>query len=161
MTHLDFLCCHLTADQQGESKLDKRNQNAMQEEYPRVSDSELVQSLVQDEEPTGYIFIVGDLNYRITMLPDQCINTIGEGIGHHNKEAIYSLFDNDQLITCLATAASFPGFQELTLPSFAPTYKKRVIFEMNAQKQKQLTTLPDYTVPASVYDGSRTPSQMK
>lgn len=29
MTHLDFLCCHLTADQQGESKLDKRNQNAM------------------------------------------------------------------------------------------------------------------------------------
>ena len=34
--------------------------------------------------------------------------------------------DNDLLTPCLATAATFPGFQELTLPSFAPTYKRKV-----------------------------------
>ncbi len=28
-TSIDFLCCHLAADQQGESQLEKRNQNAL------------------------------------------------------------------------------------------------------------------------------------
>lgn len=28
-THLDFICCHLASDQHGESKLAKRNKNAV------------------------------------------------------------------------------------------------------------------------------------
>ncbi|KNB43711.1 endonuclease exonuclease phosphatase [Blastocystis sp. subtype 4] len=137
-TSIDFLCCHLAADQQGESQLEKRNQNAF----------ELVQALVYDGESTGYVFIMGDFNYRLTMSPDSCIEMIRDGFGNQKNDAICSLYDNDQLISCLSTAASFPGFQELTLPSFPPTYKKR----------KQLSTLPDYSSPASVYDKNRTPS---
>ena len=48
------------------------------------------------------------------------------GVGNANPDAYCALLDNDQLIPCLATAATFPGFQELTLPTFAPTYKKKV-----------------------------------
>ena len=47
-------------------------------------------------------------------------------MGNENAEAMCALVDNDQLTPCLATAATFPGFQELTLPSFAPTYKRKV-----------------------------------
>ena len=49
-----------------------------------------------------------------------------KAIGHGDSEAAYQLIDNDQLTPCLATAATFPGFQELTLPRFAPTYKRKV-----------------------------------
>ena len=51
---------------------------------------------------------------------------IVEAVGNENAEAMCALVDNDQLTPCLATAATFPGFQELTLPSFAPTYKRKV-----------------------------------
>ena len=54
------------------------------------------------------------------------MDLIVEGVGNQNPDAYCALLDNDQLIPCLATAATFPGFQELTLPSFAPTYKKKV-----------------------------------
>lgn len=56
----------------------------------------------------------------------QCLNLIVEAIGNENPEAMCELIDNDQLTPCLATAATFPGFQELTLPQFAPTYKRKV-----------------------------------
>ena len=56
----------------------------------------------------------------------QCMDLIVAGVGHQNPDAYCALLDNDQLIPCLATAATFPGFQELTLPTFAPTYKKKV-----------------------------------
>ena len=49
-----------------------------------------------------------------------------EGVGQKDPEAFAALLDNDQLTSALATSASFPGFQELTLPEFAPTYKKKV-----------------------------------
>ena len=52
---------------------------------------------------------------------------IAEGIGNGDSSAYASLLDNDQLTSALATSASFPGFQELTLPKFAPTYKKKVL----------------------------------
>ena len=81
---------------------------------------------------------MGDMNYRIDMPPEavffvfylnkQCLDLIVEGVGHHNPDAFYALVDNDQLTPCLATAATFPGFQELTLPSFAPTYKRKVLY---------------------------------
>ena len=51
---------------------------------------------------------------------------IVEAVGNENAEAMCALVDNDQLTPCLATAAPFPGFQELTLPAFAPTYKRKV-----------------------------------
>ena len=54
------------------------------------------------------------------------MDLIVEGVGNQNPDTYCALLDNDQLIPCLATAATFPGFQELTLPSFAPTYKKKV-----------------------------------
>ena len=91
-----------------------------------MNNSELVQALVYDGESTGYVFIMGDFNYRLTMSPDSCIEMIRDGFGNQKNDALCSLYDNDQLISCLSTAASFPGFQELTLPSFPPTYKKRV-----------------------------------
>lgn len=55
------------------------------------------------------------------------MDLIVEGVGKNNPDAYCALLDNDQLIPCLATGATFPGFQELTLPTFAPTYKKKVI----------------------------------
>ena len=51
---------------------------------------------------------------------------ITQAVGQGNADAKQTLFDNDQLTPCLATGAAFPGFQELTLPEFAPTYKKKV-----------------------------------
>ena len=51
---------------------------------------------------------------------------IVEGVGNHDSNAFSALLDNDQLTSSLASAASFAGFQELTLPSFPPTYKKKV-----------------------------------
>ena len=51
---------------------------------------------------------------------------IVKAIGNNDADAAYTLIDNDQLTPCLATAATFPGFQELTLPRFAPTYKRKV-----------------------------------
>lgn len=80
---------------------------------------------------------MGDMNYRIDMAPEQvwfdfpfkvqCLELIVEGVGKQNPEAFFALIDNDQLTPCLATSAAFPGFQELTLPAFAPTYKRKVI----------------------------------
>ena len=55
------------------------------------------------------------------------MDLIVEGVGKNNPDAYCALLDNDQLIPCLATGATFPGFQELTLPTFAPTYKKKVL----------------------------------
>ena len=51
---------------------------------------------------------------------------ITQGVGAGNQEALQTLYDNDQLSSCLATSAAFPGFQEVALPLFAPTYKKKV-----------------------------------
>lgn len=51
---------------------------------------------------------------------------ITQGVGAGDQEALQMLYDNDQLIPCLATAAAFPGFQEVAMPLFAPTYKKKV-----------------------------------
>ena len=56
---------------------------------------------------------------------------IVEGVGNHDSNAFSALLDNDQLTPCLATSATFPGFQELTLPSFAPTYKRKVIHSLS------------------------------
>lgn len=53
-----------------------------------------------------------------------------EAVGNENADAMCALIDNDQLTPCLATAATFPGFQELTLPQFAPTYKRKVSAEL-------------------------------
>lgn len=128
-TWIDFICCHLTADQQGESQVEKRNHNALYGLVHMLNASELIQSLVCDNESTGYVFIVGDFNYRLTMSPDTCMELIRDGFGKQKKDAICSLYDNDQLIGCLSTAVAFPGFQELTLPSFPPTYKKKVTNE--------------------------------
>ena len=50
---------------------------------------------------------------------------IVEAVGNENAEAMCALVDNDQLTPCLATAATFPGFQELTLPSFR--YKSAIV----------------------------------
>lgn len=49
------------------------------------------------------------------------------GVGLKNEEAFSQLLDNDQLTTSLVTSSTFPGFQELSVPSFAPTYKKKVM----------------------------------
>lgn len=49
-------------------------------------------------------------------------------VGLHDKESQAALLDNDELLPSLSMGVSFPGFQELGLPSFAPTYKKYVGF---------------------------------
>ena len=83
------------------------------------------------------------------------MDLIVAGVGHENPDAYCALLDNDQLIPCLATAATFPGFQELTLPTFAPTYKKKVCNSDDVQYddgQKGESGDPKgYTDRASVY----------
>ena len=79
-THVDFICCHLASDQHGESKLAKRNKNAVLGLWYIVIYRELVQSLVLDDSDTkGYVFAMGDMNYRIDMPPEEdffvfCLN---------------------------------------------------------------------------------------
>ena len=51
---------------------------------------------------------------------------ITQAVGHGDAAPLQALRDNEQLTACLATGAAFPGFQELALPTFAPTYKKKV-----------------------------------
>ena len=66
---IDFICCHLAADISGESKIEKRNKDA-QYDYNNFAftSSELIHSLVYDtSNPQGFVFIVGDLNYRINL----------------------------------------------------------------------------------------------
>lgn len=58
---------------------------------------------------------------------NQCMQMIAEGVGNQDMNAFSALLDNDQLTSALASSASFPGFQELTLPAFPPTYKKKVV----------------------------------
>ena len=93
--------------------------------------SELVQALVLDDSQNkGFVLSYQHDSGRCIssiILLLQCMDLIVEGVGKNNPDAYCALLDNDQLIPCLATGATFPGFQELTLPTFAPTYKKKVL----------------------------------
>lgn len=66
---LRFVCCHLAADTNGESKLDRRNRDAKYAHPPLLSPSELVNAMVKDGSAGGFAFVLGDLNYRIDMTP--------------------------------------------------------------------------------------------
>ena len=67
-------------------------------------------------------------------------------MGLHNKESQAALLDNDQLLPSLSMGVSFPGFQELDLPSFTPTYKKYVgIFGIREAQKGDLGNPGDYS----------------
>lgn len=73
-SQLDFICCHLASDQHGQSKLEKRNKNAVCVCGEDVTRSELVQSLVLDgDDNRGFVFAMGDMNYRIDMPPEEVV----------------------------------------------------------------------------------------
>ena len=70
-TQIDFICCHLASDQKGQTKIAKRNKNAVYDSIRVLMISELVQALVLDDSQNqGYVFTMGDLNYRINMTPE-------------------------------------------------------------------------------------------
>ena len=73
-SQIDFICCHLASDQHGQSKLEKRNKIAVCVRGEEMTSSELVQSLVLDgDDNRGFVFAMGDMNYRIDMPPEEVV----------------------------------------------------------------------------------------
>ncbi|KAH8873801.1 Inositol polyphosphate 5-phosphatase OCRL-1 [Schistosoma japonicum] len=119
-----FINCHLAA---GEANLDRRNQDfreitrKMLFEFP-LNSKNMIQSseraFISDHD---YIFVFGDLNYRITSLDSP---TVRKFIFEKDFAAILKY---DELLKLMGNRSLFDGFQEPTI-NFAPTYK----FDMNS-----------------------------
>ncbi|KAK4468624.1 hypothetical protein MN116_007812 [Schistosoma mekongi] len=119
-----FINCHLAA---GEANLDRRNQDfreitrKMLFEFP-VNSKNTIQSseraYISDHD---YIFVFGDLNYRITSLDSP---TVRKSIFEKDFSAILKC---DELLKLMGNRSLFDGFREPTI-NFAPTYK----FDMNS-----------------------------
>jgi hypothetical protein len=118
-TRFVFIGCHLTPHQ----------------EHWEARNEQLRQLLKLVHEKYDYVMIVGDLNYRIELTYEECLEFIG-------GEKIVELNEKDQLTL---TRASDPDLARLKEPvrNFLPTYK----FDANADvyDTSPLKRIPSYT----------------
>lgn len=115
-TSLVAICCHLAAHDQN---WEQRNSQWHE--------------IVEDMKGIDYIIFMGDLNYRIAMTYEECMEKIG-------TKSINELYENDQLHITQATDKVIGSFKEPEI-KFNPTFK----FDLNSD---QYDTSPKHRVPS-------------
>lgn len=107
-----FSCAHLAA---GQSKITDRNDD-YQSIYASLSSN------------ADFVFFFGDLNYRIDLGTDACIETINRWREDGDMTCLMTLIEKDQLTVSKKKGLIFEGFEEGDL-NFVPTYKYDLLSE--------------------------------
>lgn len=115
-TSLVAICCHLAAHDQN---WEQRNSQWHE--------------IVEDMKDIDYIIFMGDLNYRIAMTYEECIEKIG-------TKSYEELYEKDQLHMTQITDKIIGSFKEPEI-RFNPTFK----FDINSD---QYDTSPKHRVPS-------------
>ncbi|KAA0165929.1 hypothetical protein FNF28_03311 [Cafeteria roenbergensis] len=150
---LAFAGAHLAADAKGRSRVVTRNADAAtmlarlgmavsSGAAPRHLPAPTEGDEEREEEAAArarasvppsrwYTVVLGDLNYRLQMAPEQAVREIvaaerASGRGHWlGERPWHRLLAVDQLRDCMARGAAFPGFSEAAI-CYPPTYRRRV-----------------------------------
>ncbi len=89
--YLTFISCHLASDKKGVSKVEKRNKDAL----------EIIKELSLDSK--DYVIVMGDLNYRVDLAPDDVLQTVVQAAGAQDSSAWIYIHEHDQLINSMAS----------------------------------------------------------
>ncbi|KAK4689076.1 hypothetical protein P7C73_g1036, partial [Tremellales sp. Uapishka_1] len=146
---LTFVSAHLEAHDHNLERRNRNYHNILSSLLFHSSDPLIATSQIHD---TSHLFVMGDLNYRLSELPGGKYPSEGEMTVAIEKERAV-MVDLDTLKSEQKKGRTFGGLREGDLTRFAPTYK-RIVGKLEGYSKKRIPGYTDRILFASHTDPS-------